>query len=902
MNKLTKKILYILTVTIIPIVFVVPLYFFAMPKVGESSLTKNLKDFDWSNSDLGDGITYNPYNDNYQANLNTDSNINTTISPDYYKNYFDYDKLNTGFQWNQNISKQMATGVPLNKGFMPNGNFAVDFGIGSPAQAYRQLNSILTWDPSIDADAKYNRSQKDLRKSEFVAKKNVASQDERLNFDYLGFSTRKHRTFDNTIVGTKNPFENTNLNWQYNNVFVNWSGSWFEGPVIPPPADTIEMAHNNGGKIYGNVFLDGTHGLTGDMLRDFIAQNSDGSYKVVDKLIQIAAYEGFDGWFINNEANGYSPNGTVLDYKSMEQMIKEYHNKTSISNDPKVKNQKLIYYRNASTVKYSALDNRYYDNETVDMASTIYKNNDFTKKIELQVNFGETPDSTTQFLKDHPDYTGSDIYGLVNSGWEAYLHGFYDYKNLAYKRKVLPDGTYQFDKDVYTSISAYEDEGPGQFAAPASALSTRPMDLMRKYLFMAQVQHLYNDVMYSGVNLFIDDKVEGYSENTLQRTASSTNHKTEFVKADPRIHFDKEYQNDSRIKGKSGLYDYEYNDKNKGVNSHSFGIGNLIREKTVFTDENLDNSYLTTNFSTGSGIKFAGTNSVINYPWTNKRLADILPTYKWRIFDTDHPDEPLRIDEFAGGYDYDQVYKKGNSIVIGNGFDETGQIVESEYWNPNTTYGWDIMGTNIAKNDKKISIVYNDNQTEAKNKAEVKLRLTFADNNGSASWNNSNVTILDPQSIVDKGNGWTEISYDLSKVNNISETHKLAAIGLNIKPKVDKFKFNVGELSVIDNSYLKNDNQVNISNPKSEYVVYRDRDDEKLNNIRFSWDASNYDAVDYFEIYVLSDEKWYRVGETTQTKYYLRDLTSKNGVTIAIKPILKNKEREGELYKFKLNL
>ncbi|WP_227991551.1 endo-beta-N-acetylglucosaminidase [Spiroplasma poulsonii] len=167
---------------------------------------------------------------------------------------------------------------------------------------------------------------------------------------------------------------------------MNWSGSWFEGSIIPPPADVIDAAHINGTPIYGNVFLDGYHGLTREMLKDFLARNADGTYKIVDILIKIAKYNGFDGWFINNEANGSFLNGTILDYNEMYQILKEFNYKVGIATDPDVKKLQIIYYRNDATVSKSATG--YDDVETVKMTTTGYPRNGVITPTQVQLNFG----------------------------------------------------------------------------------------------------------------------------------------------------------------------------------------------------------------------------------------------------------------------------------------------------------------------------------------------------------------------------------------------------------------------------------------------------------------------------------------------------------------------------------
>ncbi|MBW3058835.1 hypothetical protein D6D54_07250 [Spiroplasma poulsonii] len=93
----------------------------------------------------------------------------------------------------------------------------------------------------------------------------------------------------------------------------------------------------------------------------------------------------------------------------------------------------------------------------------------------------------------------------------------------------------------------------------------------------------------------------------------------------------------------------------------------------------------------GSGIKFVDRdeqgNAVVanDYPWTNRRLTDVLPTYQWKIYDETKKEQPLNINDITGMYDYDNVYKKGNSIVIGSGFDGLGKVLSAK-WDQTKVY------------------------------------------------------------------------------------------------------------------------------------------------------------------------------------------------------------------------
>ncbi|MBH8622953.1 MULTISPECIES: lipoprotein [Spiroplasma] len=134
-----------------------------------SSYLKSLPNFNWESSEYGDGLLFNNQNSQNILNHKSDQVDLGTVNPQYLNSYLDYSKFSTGFQWDQNIRKQAVTGVPLNKGFMPNGNYVADFGITSAAQKYLRLNSILNWDPATDYDAKYNQGQIPLQQRTFVA-------------------------------------------------------------------------------------------------------------------------------------------------------------------------------------------------------------------------------------------------------------------------------------------------------------------------------------------------------------------------------------------------------------------------------------------------------------------------------------------------------------------------------------------------------------------------------------------------------------------------------------------------------------------------------------------------------------------------------------------------------------
>ncbi|MGY3090298.1 endo-beta-N-acetylglucosaminidase D [Hymenobacter sp. UYAg731] len=99
----------------------------------------------------------------------------------------------------------------------------------------------------------------------------------------------------NNFVGYLNEQPQFNLynftHWQYIDVLT-----WFASPVGIPCRPWVEAAHRNGVKIIGTVFTDGP---------GFVAltqKDAAGNYLGAQKLVDVANYYGFDGWFFNEES------------------------------------------------------------------------------------------------------------------------------------------------------------------------------------------------------------------------------------------------------------------------------------------------------------------------------------------------------------------------------------------------------------------------------------------------------------------------------------------------------------------------------------------------------------------------------------------------------------------------
>lgn len=179
------------------------------------------------------------------------------------------------------------------------------------------------------------------------------------------------------------------------------------------------------------------------------------------------------------------------------------------------------------------------------------------------------------------------------------------------------------------------------------------------------------------------------------------------IKANPRIDTGNEKVDDNNPIYK--VYDCK---ENNGLVSNSFVIGNIIQEFTTINDENLaDKGVIKSNFSLGNGITFLNRNKegklltkTSNYPWTNRRLTNLNPTYNFDMKQNNQNNlSSLPITGGLNGfYDYYDVYQKGNSLAFGRQLKLDGSITE-ETWKANSTYDWNIMGSNLSKDSYDIS-------------------------------------------------------------------------------------------------------------------------------------------------------------------------------------------------------
>ncbi len=191
----------------------------------------------------------------------------------------------------------------INPSYQQANNQILFYSSDQPFASYWFPLQILNWSSSTDPDAPYNRSGVPL-KNKYVDSITVVNPNARVNEATVNPLSAFAPTSDNPSQGSMNINYYSFSYWQYVDRLVFWGGSAGEGLILAPNSTLIDAAHRNGVKILGNVFFPPTaYGGQFQWVNDFL-QKDGNSFPVADKLIEVAEYYGFDGWFINQETAG----------------------------------------------------------------------------------------------------------------------------------------------------------------------------------------------------------------------------------------------------------------------------------------------------------------------------------------------------------------------------------------------------------------------------------------------------------------------------------------------------------------------------------------------------------------------------------------------------------------------
>lgn len=188
---------------------------------------------------------------------------------------------------------------------------------GQPFASYWHPATLLNWNPATDPDAPFNRANTPLA-TQFLNPALNLNAHARTNEARVTSLVAFASTSGNPSQGGLTMSYYALNYWQYIDVLVFWGGSAGEGLILAPNPTVINAAHRNGVAVLGNIFLPPTaYGGQFQWVTDLL-QKSGATFPVADKLMQVAQYYGFDGWFLNQETAG----GSATTATTMRDFIK----------------------------------------------------------------------------------------------------------------------------------------------------------------------------------------------------------------------------------------------------------------------------------------------------------------------------------------------------------------------------------------------------------------------------------------------------------------------------------------------------------------------------------------------------------------------------------------------------
>lgn len=188
-----------------------------------------------------------------------------------------------------------------------------------------QVDTLLNWTPESDPDARYARASVPLKKGRVTGPLVNSNANPDAKLMVCSLSNSNH---DSTPVQGSESFDSYAFGyWQYVNTMVYWAGSE-EGIFVVPTPDIIDSAHKNGVPVTATIGFpwgpDDTEGkIRLKEIDKFVQQKTDGSFPVADKMVEVAKYYGFDGYFFNQETYGGTPEMAT----KMADMMKYVHKK-----------------------------------------------------------------------------------------------------------------------------------------------------------------------------------------------------------------------------------------------------------------------------------------------------------------------------------------------------------------------------------------------------------------------------------------------------------------------------------------------------------------------------------------------------------------------------------------------
>ena len=160
---------------------------------------------------------------------------------------------------------------------------------------FNSWEDLLKWEPGAREDDVINRGSVALaprRTGHLVNEK--ASKEAKVQ----ALSNTNSKAKDHASVGGEEFKAYAFDYWQYLDSMIFWEG------LVPTP-DVIDAGHRNGVPVYGTLFFNWSNSIADqEKFAEVLKQDADGSFPIARKLVDMAKYYGYDGYFINQETTG----------------------------------------------------------------------------------------------------------------------------------------------------------------------------------------------------------------------------------------------------------------------------------------------------------------------------------------------------------------------------------------------------------------------------------------------------------------------------------------------------------------------------------------------------------------------------------------------------------------------
>jgi len=266
---------------------------------------------------------------------------------------------------------------------------SAQFPPNQPFASFWFPKDLLAWNPETDPDAPYNRSAVPLA-DRFVDAKTQANSHARAGEGLITNLAVMYPTTSNNPSQGALDFDSYAFNyWQYIDGLVFFGGSAGEGLILAPNSGVIDAGHRHGVPVLGNIFFPpNVFGGQIQWVRDFAVRDGN-TFPVADKLIEVAEYYGFDGWFINQETSG---GDSVLadDLQEMMAYMEENSDILVMWYDSMIESGSIFYQNELNT-----LNDEFFDDLGVISGGMFlnynWSNQDLIDSADLAASFGRTP-------------------------------------------------------------------------------------------------------------------------------------------------------------------------------------------------------------------------------------------------------------------------------------------------------------------------------------------------------------------------------------------------------------------------------------------------------------------------------------------------------------------------------